>query len=375
MSPLGSAWDWVSNKENRETLAFIGGPIVVVITGAWAAYLHFSKKPKESSTVTFNFSGITLEQSDARLKSREQEIRAELALANAADKALLEKQLSDIQAKLGNSEAALEDYKSKLAHADQALDDLKKELMPEPLEQARVALQKGETSDAEALFKKVLSGGKEKAAEAAYQLGQLADGRIDYLSAYQYYKQTAELQPDNPLYLNAAGEIDQTVGRYSEAEPLLQRALSIREKTLGSDHPDVGESVNNLAQLYAAQGQYAKAEPLHQRALAIAEKALGPEHPHVAASLNNLALLYDAQGKYAQAEPLYRRALVISEKTMGPEDPSVGTCLNNLAEHYRTQGKYAQAEPLYQRAIAIVEKTLGPEHPDEAKSLNNLALL
>ena len=36
-----------------------------------------------------------------------------------------------------------------------------------------------------------------------------------------------------------------------------------------------------------AQGNYAEAEPLYQRALAIREKALGPEHPDTAASLNN----------------------------------------------------------------------------------------
>ena len=51
-------------------------------------------------------------------------------------------------------------------------------------------------------------------------------------------------------------------------------------------------SLNNLALLYRAQGQYAKAEPLYQRALGIREKALGPEHPDVARSLNNLAVLY-----------------------------------------------------------------------------------
>ncbi len=296
MNLLSSAWDWVAINEHRETLAFIGGGFVVAIGGAWAAYLHFSKKPKESSTVTASGGGIaaggnvsptassggiavlstapvtigiTLEQYEAGLKRREQEIRGELAQANAAGnekRPLLEKQLSDIQAKLGNSEAALEDYKSKLAQAYQALDALKKEVLPDPLEQARLALQKGETSDAEALFQKVLSGGKEK---AAYQLGQLAEERIDYRSAYQYYKQAAELQPDNPLYLNAAGKIDHAVGRYSEAEPLYRRALSIAEKTLRPEHPNVAQSFNNLALLYYAQGQYAQAEPLYRRALAI----------------------------------------------------------------------------------------------------------
>ena len=42
------------------------------------------------------------------------------------------------------------------------------------------------------------------------------------------------------------------------------------------------QSLNNLAHLYRAQGRYADAEPLYKRALAIREKALGPDHPDVA---------------------------------------------------------------------------------------------
>jgi len=123
--------------------------------------------------------------------------------------------------------------------------DFKGEFSPEQLEQARQGLVKGDASTAEMLFRQVLllSGNKEKTAEAAYQLGQLAAGRIDYRSAYQYSKQAAELQPDNPLYLNEAGWIAYTVGRYSEAEPLYQRALAIFEKALGPEHPAVATSL------------------------------------------------------------------------------------------------------------------------------------
>ena len=47
------------------------------------------------------------------------------------------------------------------------------------------------------------------------------------------------------------------------------------KKALGSDHPDVGTSLNNLAALYQAQGRYSEAEPLYKRSLTIYEKALG----------------------------------------------------------------------------------------------------
>ena len=175
--------------------------------------------------------------------------------------------------------------------------------------------------------------------------------------------------------LNNLAEVYIVQGRYAEAEPLLKRALSTREKTQGSEHPDVALAVNNLGGLYYAQGRYDKAEPLLRRALAIREKALGPQRPEVAESLNNLALLKETEGQYAEAEPLFKRALAIWEKTLGPEHPNVAFGLSNLAELYRTQGRYAEAEPLYRRALAIRQKKLGPEHPDTAATLNNLAML
>src|SRR4030095_7472540 len=71
-------------------------------------------------------------------------------------------------------------------------------------------------------------------------------------------------------------------GKYSEAIPLAERALAIREKALGTEHLLVAQSLNDLAVLYRSQGDYVRAEPLYQRALGIREKALGAEHPHVA---------------------------------------------------------------------------------------------
>jgi CHAT domain-containing protein/Tfp pilus assembly protein PilF len=164
-------------------------------------------------------------------------------------------------------------------------------------------------------------------------------------------------------------------GRYAEAEPLYQRALAIKEKALGSDHPTVATALNDLAELYDEQGRYAEAEPLFRRSLAIKEKALGADDPAVATTLNDLAELYDDQGRYAEAEPLYKRSLAIDEKALGPEHPSVATVLNNLAKLYDEQGRHADAESFYRRALAINEKALGPDHPNVAQSLNNLATL
>jgi hypothetical protein len=47
---------------------------------------------------------------------------------------------------------------------------------------------------------------------------------------------------------------------------------------MGPNHPDVAETLDDLAELYAGKGDCAAAKPLYQRALAIDKKALGPEH-------------------------------------------------------------------------------------------------
>jgi tetratricopeptide (TPR) repeat protein len=68
----------------------------------------------------------------------------------------------------------------------------------------------------------------------------------------------------------------------------LNDALTIREKTLGENHPAVAATLNNLAVLYGKRGKYKDAEPLCKRALEIREKVLGKDHPDVAKQLNNL---------------------------------------------------------------------------------------
>jgi CHAT domain-containing protein/Tfp pilus assembly protein PilF len=166
-----------------------------------------------------------------------------------------------------------------------------------------------------------------------------------------------------------------TIRAYDKAEPLYKRTLAIKEKILGQEHPDVAQFLNYLALLYKTMGDYSKAEPLYKRSLAIREKMLGLEHPDTAISLNDLAELYMTMGSYDKAEPLYKRSLAIREKVLGPEHPDTAGVLNNVASLYEKMAAYDKAEPLYKRSLAILEKVLGPEHPDTATSLGHLAVL
>ncbi|MEM8872664.1 MAG: tetratricopeptide repeat protein [Planctomycetota bacterium] len=175
--------------------------------------------------------------------------------------------------------------------------------------------------------------------------------------------------------LNNLAQLLKATNRLGEAEPLMRRALAIDEASYGEDHPEVAIDLNNLASLLQATNRLDEAEPLMQRALAIDEASYGEDHPNVAIRLNNLALLLKATNRLDEAEPLMRRALAIDETSYGKDHPNVAIRLNNLAQLLQDTNRLSEAEPLMRRALAIDETSYGKEHPEVATDLNNLAQL
>ena len=164
-------------------------------------------------------------------------------------------------------------------------------------------------------------------------------------------------------------------GKYPEAEEFSQRSIEIQEKSLKSDHPDIAKSLHLLGRIYYRQIKFDATTKLYKRALEIREKALGPNHLDVAESLNDLGALHYFQSQFDEAEQYYLRALDIRESVLGSDHPDVGLTLNSLGGLYLWLGRYDEAEPLYERALAIRQKTLGPDHPEVANSYNNIAIL
>jgi CHAT domain-containing protein len=164
--------------------------------------------------------------------------------------------------------------------------------------------------------------------------------------------------------------------RWRVATATLSRSSSAHSRSgrrpLGPEHPDVAQSLGNLAEVYYYERRYADAEPLLKRALAIREKALGPEHPAVAASLHDLAYFYEAEARYDDAEPLLQRAFAIQEKALGPEHPDVARSLNDLAFVYGAEGKAAQSREAYERARKVTLEIEVSNQTLDEKTVANL---
>jgi tetratricopeptide (TPR) repeat protein len=144
--------------------------------------------------------------------------------------------------------------------------------------------------------------------EVTFSLGQSLNGQGRYREAVDKLRKANTLRSDDVSIINYLGVALVQAGHYNEAGPHLSRALAIREKSFGADHPDTATGLDNLAELYRAQGKYAEAEPLYKRALAIHEKSLDTEHPNVAFFLEGYAKLLRKMNREAEAVELEARA-------------------------------------------------------------------
>ncbi len=108
--------------------------------------------------------------------------------------------------------------------------------------------------------------------------------------------------------------------------------------------------------MYLYQKKYVQAAPLLLRALEVREKLLGPQHPEVAIVLHNLARLDFLQHRYAEAESLYRRAVTIMEKGLGRNHPDLGYALASYALLLQKTKRKSEAAAMTSRVREILTR-------------------
>jgi len=229
---------------------------------------------------------------------------------------------------------------------------------------------------------------------------------------------TVELK-DQPIVqatlLQEIGNVYLHLGRYDQAEPLMNQALKIRRRELAQDDPDVGSTLQGLGVLHAQKGDLEKAEELMREAVRVmrvseqipGELSVGPalelgivlrkigrydeaeqvytealalqetldDDQILADGKNNLATLRINQGRMPDAEILFKESLALRRQVFGPLHPQTAQAMSNLGATLGMQGKYDDAEPILRGALEVYRKVLPAGHPALVEALNNLGKL
>src|SRR6516165_9423027 len=286
----------------------------IVCATILAAAVSASAKDDETRTCKTTFGGqvvcgnltigITLEQYEAGLKKRAEEIRGEEAekrvqlqkllemteRATSAEKDSLRGQIATVDAekraleaeskgvadRLTNLQASYDGLVQKLTEANTTLEAFAPLISKDAFEQARSMLSQGDLFGAERKFvdiadtvRKIRDQADVVEARALFQAGGLAVQRIDLRTAYADFAHAARLQPDNWLYLKTAGSLAYDIADYAAATKFQEASLNVSSSTFGPDAVETGATLNDLALTYVLLARYAEAEPLYRQAIEI----------------------------------------------------------------------------------------------------------
>jgi hypothetical protein len=125
--------------------------------------------------------------------------------------------------------------------------------------------------------------------------------------------------PIDPAPIIEAAQQAAAGGDYSEAERLLREAAALQELGLGSVHPDLASTLNNLALVCERTNKLDEAEHGYRRAHAIAVASLGPGHPFVTTSLKNLVDFCAAH-----EIPFWKPPAAVSDDETSSPEPEAG---------------------------------------------------
>ena len=283
-------------------------------------------------------------------------------------KSFRKRQLAILEKQLGSQHPAIAQGFAEMAALDTEMGDYAE---AERLYQRALEMFE-KTSGLENLY---VAGWMSRQGELYDKMGNFSKAEPILLRALAIAEKTAG--PENVStgnFVGAIAKIYRQHNEYAKAEKFFTRALAILEKNSGTDRLQA-VICDSLMELYLVTGDNLKAVPFAQRALAIRERTLGPEYPDTAQSLKNLAMVYMAVDDSAKADALYERAQRILEKTLGPDHPNTLHCRQLRANGYALMGDDEKALALMQQVLTDCERVLGPEHNTTRTSVLSLEAL
>ncbi|CAF2910007.1 unnamed protein product [Rotaria sp. Silwood2] len=123
---------------------------------------------------------------------------------------------------------------------------------------------------------------------------------------------------------NSMANINSVQNRFDQALPLYTKAYEQFRKLYGTDeHADIGRVLNNIGQVYRKLEDFPPALDYLQRALHIRQITLGVNHPDTATTLVNLSLVYYAQGNLSTALDYAKRGLIIRRNKLPVDNEDI----------------------------------------------------
>lgn len=184
---------------------------------------------------------------------------------------------------------------------------------------------------------------------------------------------TADPKTQAELY-QTLGTVYTNLGKFDEANKLLNSSLEQRKALFGPDAAEVAQSLVALAELRDAQAQFDEAEKLVRQGLDMNKRHLPPNHPSIGKTTALLGKILEDRGTYEAAIKVQEEAARL-QSSAGDNSADLAATLTELANSHFYAGHYDLSETLNQRVLAMDRQLYGERHPHVADDLINLGAI
>jgi hypothetical protein len=108
--------------------------------------------------------------------------------------------------------------------------------------------------------------------------------------------------------------------------------MEARKTKLGADHPDMLNSIANLASTYWYQGRWEEAEKLEVEVMETCKTKLGADHLDTLTSMNSLAFTWKSQGRDTVALKLMDECVQLRTQILGINHPDTNSSTTALSQ-------------------------------------------
>lgn len=153
--------------------------------------------------------------------------------------------------------------------------------------------------------------------------------------------------------MTALGQVYGALGQWDRSRELLEGALAIRVRELGSEHEDVADSLTVLSQMLTQTHEGKRSHELAMQALDIYRAKFGESHARFADGLERAGTICFYERDYKTAEDYLRRCLDVRLKLYGEENLEVASAYQNLGHALYVQKQVDEAEHVLRRALDL----------------------
>ncbi len=293
-------------------------------------------------------------------------------MADDADLQTALQTLSSCRTNAGRHDEAIELAREALAYVEEiygteddhyadALDRLAGALgfVPDRRAEARELILEGL-----AIRERVLPPGDQKLGGSHFAYARNLQAAGEFARAAEQYdlalaiweKELPEERPEIGMCIDGYSKVLGELDRKDDALAMALRAVALRRRVLGNDHPATVDSLNNVGRWQLEMGRLQEARSTFESVAEAHEIALGPQDPGLLRRLYTVALVCARQRDYPGKEDALRRAVDLAREhhATSPEELSLAT--GKLSMFLYWTGRHQTAEPLLEETAELLEQ-------------------